>query len=154
MQKAESRFRNLTLIIILLLSLLASPDSVLSQPPIKVGTLIPFTGRWGDSGRECAKGMLDAGRWLNQRGGIYGRRLEISLIEDTSQIDPLWLEGVECAAVTAGASAPEYLVQEVVDYFRARGVSSVEEVEAIEERVTFTPPPELVREIGKRGTGR
>jgi branched-chain amino acid transport system substrate-binding protein len=61
------------------------PDLGLSQAPIKMGALIPFTGRWEDSGRECAKGVLDAGRWINQRGGIYGRRLEISLIEDTSQ---------------------------------------------------------------------
>ena len=61
------------------------PDLGLSQTPIKMGALIPFTGRWEDSGRECAKGVLDAGRWINQRGGIYGRRLEISLIEDTSQ---------------------------------------------------------------------
>ena len=64
----------------LLLLILIFPDIGLSQPPIKVGALIPFTGRWGDSGRECAKGMLDAGKWLNQRGGIYGRKLEISLI--------------------------------------------------------------------------
>jgi len=69
----------------LLLLILIFPDIGFSQPPIKVGALIPFTGRWGDSGRECAKGMLDAGKWLNQRGGIYGRKLEISLIDDTSQ---------------------------------------------------------------------
>jgi branched-chain amino acid transport system substrate-binding protein len=69
----------------LLLLILIFPDFGFSQPPIKVGALIPFTGRWGDSGRECAKGMLDAGKWLNQRGGIYGRKLEISLIDDTSQ---------------------------------------------------------------------
>jgi branched-chain amino acid transport system substrate-binding protein len=68
-----------------LLLLLTTSIPCFSQTPIKVGALIPFTGRWGDSGRECAKGMLDAGRWLNQRGGIYGRRLEISLIDDTSQ---------------------------------------------------------------------
>jgi len=55
------------------------------QPSLKVGGLIPFSGRWGDLGRECAKGMLDAGKWLNQRGGIYGRKLEIFLIDDTSQ---------------------------------------------------------------------
>jgi branched-chain amino acid transport system substrate-binding protein len=73
------------LIFLFFLLLLALPDSVFSQTPIKVGALIPFTGRWGDSGRECAKGMLDAGRWFNQRGGIYGRKLEISLIDDTSQ---------------------------------------------------------------------
>jgi branched-chain amino acid transport system substrate-binding protein len=69
----------------LLLLILIFPDIGFSQPPLKVGALIPFTGRWGDSGRECAKGMLDAGKWLNQRGGIYGRKLEISLIDDTSQ---------------------------------------------------------------------
>ena len=67
------------------LFLAAFPEIGNSQTPIKMGALIPFTGRWEDSGRECAKGVLDAGRWINQRGGIYGRRLEISLIEDTSQ---------------------------------------------------------------------
>ena len=85
MQKAESRFKSLWLIIPFLLFLLASPDSVLCQTPMKVGALIPFTGLWGDSGRECAKGVLDAGKWINQRGGIYGKKLEVSLIDDTSQ---------------------------------------------------------------------
>ena len=61
------------------------PNSVLAQPTLKVGSLIPFSGRWEDSGRECAKGMLDAARWLNRRGGIFGRNLEIILIDDTSQ---------------------------------------------------------------------
>ena len=61
------------------------PTSVSSQPSLKVGSLIPFTGRWGDSGKECAKGMLDAGKWLNQRGGIFGMKLEVFLIEDTSE---------------------------------------------------------------------
>ena len=65
--------------------LLSLPDLVLSQSHLKVGALIPFTGRWGDSGRECAKGMLDAGKWINQREGIFGRKLEIVLIDDTVQ---------------------------------------------------------------------
>jgi branched-chain amino acid transport system substrate-binding protein len=73
------------LLLLFLLFLLTFPDLGLSQTPIKMGALIPFTGRWEDSGRECAKGVLDAGKWINQRGGIYGRKLEISLIEDTSQ---------------------------------------------------------------------
>jgi len=70
------------------LSLLLSltiPITCLSQTPIKVGALIPYTGRWGDSGRECAKGMLDAARWINQREGVFGRKLEIIVIDDTSQ---------------------------------------------------------------------
>jgi branched-chain amino acid transport system substrate-binding protein len=71
---------------LLLLVSLTLPNTVLSQTSIKVGALIPFTDRWGDSGRECAKGMLDAGKWLNQRGGIYGRKLEILFIDDNSQV--------------------------------------------------------------------
>jgi branched-chain amino acid transport system substrate-binding protein len=61
------------------------PNVAISQVPLKVGVLCPFTGRWGDSGRECAKGMLDAGKWLNQRDGVFGRKLEMLLIDDTSQ---------------------------------------------------------------------
>ena len=72
------------------------------------------------------------------------------LIEDASKIDPAWLENVQSVGVTAGASAPEHLVQGVVRYFRSMGVTSIEEVEAIEERVTFSPPAELVREISDR----
>lgn len=67
------------------------------------------------------------------------------LIDDASGIDPAWLEGVESVGLTAGASAPEHLVEGVVDYFRALGVTEVAEVEAMEERVTFAPPAELAR---------
>ncbi|MGD0221969.1 MAG: 4-hydroxy-3-methylbut-2-enyl diphosphate reductase [Terriglobia bacterium] len=73
------------------------------------------------------------------------------LIDDASEIQPAWLEGVETVAITAGASAPEYLVQQAVAYFQALGVEDTEEVMAIEEKVTFLLPPELVREIGVRG---
>jgi 4-hydroxy-3-methylbut-2-enyl diphosphate reductase len=73
------------------------------------------------------------------------------LIDDISQIDPGWLEGVECLGITAGASAPEYLVEEVVDYFRTRGATEIEEVEAVTEEVNFALPPELVRDRAARG---
>ncbi len=56
-----------------------------AQPALKVGTLVPFVGRSGDAGRECVRGMLDAARSLNQRGGVQGRRLEILLVDDTFQ---------------------------------------------------------------------
>jgi len=71
---------------ILFFFLIPLPDLCLSQPSLKVGALVPFTGRWGDSGKESAKGMLDAGKWINQRGGVFGRKLEILLIDDTSQV--------------------------------------------------------------------
>jgi 4-hydroxy-3-methylbut-2-enyl diphosphate reductase len=72
------------------------------------------------------------------------------LIEDASKIDPAWLDNVQCVGVTAGASAPEHLVQDVVAYFQDRGVEQIEEIAAVEEKVTFTPPPELARALGKR----
>ena len=74
------------------------------------------------------------------------------LIDDASEIDPAWLEGARSVAITAGASAPEYLVQEVITYFQQMGVEQIEEIEAIDEKVTFTPPPELAHEMAKRGT--
>jgi branched-chain amino acid transport system substrate-binding protein len=85
MQKAVGRRKIVSLATVLFLSLLIFPNPAAAQAPIKVGALIPFSGRWEDSGRECAKGILDAGKWINQRGGIYGRKLDISLIEDTHQ---------------------------------------------------------------------
>jgi branched-chain amino acid transport system substrate-binding protein len=69
----------------LLLLIVIFPNLSISQPALKVGALIPYSGRWGDSGRECARGMLDAARWLNQREGVSGRKLEIILIDDTFQ---------------------------------------------------------------------
>ncbi|HEY6291917.1 MAG TPA: 4-hydroxy-3-methylbut-2-enyl diphosphate reductase [Terriglobia bacterium] len=72
------------------------------------------------------------------------------LIDDASEIDPAWLEGVDCVGVTAGASAPERLVEAVVQYFRERGVTEVEEVDVVDERVTFAPPTELARALAEK----
>jgi len=71
--------------LLVLLLIFTFPQSSFSLPTLKVGALIPHSGRWGDSGRECARGMLDAAKWFNQRDGASGRKLEIILIEDTSQ---------------------------------------------------------------------
>jgi 4-hydroxy-3-methylbut-2-enyl diphosphate reductase len=68
------------------------------------------------------------------------------LIDDVNQIDLAWLAGVECLGITAGASAPEYLVDEVVHFFRSHGVTDIEEVEAVTEEVSFALPSELLRE--------
>jgi 4-hydroxy-3-methylbut-2-enyl diphosphate reductase len=72
------------------------------------------------------------------------------LIEDASKIDPAWLGQAECVGITAGASAPEHLVQDVVAYFKNMGVEQVEEIAPVEEKVTFTPPPELARALANR----
>ena len=70
------------------------------------------------------------------------------LIDNSQAISPAWLEGVENVAVTAGASAPEVLVEDVVNYLRQNGFSNVEEVEVMPENVRFGLPPEIVQAIG------
>jgi branched-chain amino acid transport system substrate-binding protein len=71
--------------LLVLLLITTFPNICLSQAPLKVGALIPYSGRLGDSGRECARGMLDGARWLNQREGVAGRKLEIITIDDISE---------------------------------------------------------------------
>ena len=70
------------------------------------------------------------------------------LIDNSQAIDPKWLVGVENVAVTAGASAPEILVEDVVNYLRQNGFDHVEEVEVMPENVRFGLPPEIVQAIG------
>jgi len=69
------------------------------------------------------------------------------LIENFRAIDPQWLQGVDTIALTAGASAPEVLVSEVVDYLKLNGFGTVEEVEVMPEHVRFGLPPEIVQAI-------
>jgi 4-hydroxy-3-methylbut-2-enyl diphosphate reductase len=75
------------------------------------------------------------------------------LIDNSDAIDRKWLEGVTTVAVTAGASAPEVLVEDVVNYLQLNGFSSVEEVEVMPENVRFGLPPEIVQAIGGAGGG-
>jgi 4-hydroxy-3-methylbut-2-enyl diphosphate reductase len=65
------------------------------------------------------------------------------LIDDETEIDEGWLDGVETVGITSGASAPEWLVHRVIEYFRARGVAEIEEVRVVEEDVHFALPKEL-----------
>jgi 4-hydroxy-3-methylbut-2-enyl diphosphate reductase len=65
------------------------------------------------------------------------------LVNDKGDIDTSWLDGVKNVAVTAGASAPEHLVQELVEFLRARGFQDMEEIELVEEDVRFSLPAEL-----------
>ncbi|GMU91142.1 MAG: 4-hydroxy-3-methylbut-2-enyl diphosphate reductase [Candidatus Hydrogenedentota bacterium] len=65
------------------------------------------------------------------------------LISDAAMIDEEWLEGVDTILLTAGASAPEELVQGVIDFFRDRGPVEVVESEVMMEDVHFKLPSEL-----------
>lgn len=65
------------------------------------------------------------------------------LIDDQSQIQPEWIENCASVAVTAGASAPEVLVQQVVERLQALGAKNVVEVDGREENIVFSMPKAL-----------
>jgi 4-hydroxy-3-methylbut-2-enyl diphosphate reductase len=69
------------------------------------------------------------------------------LIDSYRNIRPEWLEGVRTIALTAGASAPECLVEEVVKFLGTEGFTNVQEVEVMPENVRFGLPPEIVEAI-------
>ncbi len=66
------------------------------------------------------------------------------LVESAKDIRPEWLKGLKRVGVTAGASAPEVLVQDVVEHLRSQGGGIVEEMALVPEHVTFQLPAELL----------
>ncbi len=66
------------------------------------------------------------------------------LVNDWNEVDPAWLTGITNVGVTAGASAPEHLVEELVAALQDHGFGQLEEVELIEEDVRFSLPGELI----------
>jgi 4-hydroxy-3-methylbut-2-enyl diphosphate reductase len=71
--------------------------------------------------------------------------VEAHLVDDASEIDETWLDHVDTVGVTSGASAPEWLVRDVCDWFRARGVADIAEHSSHFEDVVFRLPVELRR---------
>ena len=69
------------------------------------------------------------------------------LVNDRGDVNPSWLEGVKNVAVTAGASAPEHLVAELIGFLRERGFGELEELELVDEDVRFSLPSELMISI-------
>ncbi len=65
------------------------------------------------------------------------------LVDSPDQIDEHWFEGKDTIGLTAGASAPEVLVQEVIDCLKERGATCVNEQDGREENITFVLPGEL-----------
>ena len=65
------------------------------------------------------------------------------LVDDATQVDPAWLENASSVAVTAGASAPEYLVEDLIAFLRRKGFAEMEEVTLKDEDVRFSLPSEL-----------
>ncbi|PCI42922.1 MAG: 4-hydroxy-3-methylbut-2-enyl diphosphate reductase [Proteobacteria bacterium] len=64
------------------------------------------------------------------------------LIDGVDDIDPTWLQGKEHIGITAGASAPEVLVQQVIDFLNQSGASVIP-LKTVEENITFSLPSEL-----------
>jgi 4-hydroxy-3-methylbut-2-enyl diphosphate reductase len=77
-------------------------------------------------------------RELAEREGTPAR-----LIDGASDIDAQWIAGARCVGVTAGASAPEGLVQEVIARLRSLGAQAVRELDGVREDVVFALPKEL-----------
>ncbi|CUU58671.1 4-hydroxy-3-methylbut-2-enyl diphosphate reductase [Parafrankia irregularis] len=69
------------------------------------------------------------------------------LVDDSTEVDESWLDGVETVGVTSGASVPEELVTGVMAWLAERGFNDVEEVTSADEHLLFALPPELRRDI-------
>nr|MBA2523443.1 4-hydroxy-3-methylbut-2-enyl diphosphate reductase [Solirubrobacterales bacterium] len=74
------------------------------------------------------------------------------LIDKASEVQEEWLEGVETVGISSGASAPEELVTDLVDFFRSRGTEDVSELRAIDEDVRFMLPKKIRVELAGRET--
>ncbi|WP_447832044.1 4-hydroxy-3-methylbut-2-enyl diphosphate reductase [Aeromonas salmonicida] len=104
-----------------------------------------------DAVREMA-GLVDVMLVVGSRNSSNSNRLrelaekvgsKAYLIDDASMIETVWLEGVKAIGVTAGASAPDVLVQNVIARLRELGGNMVVEHPGREENVVFEVPPEL-----------
>jgi len=73
------------------------------------------------------------------------------LVDDATEIDEAWLEGVTRVGLTSGASVPESLVGQVMAWLAERGFDDVVEVESARESLQFALPPELRRDLRSRG---
>jgi 4-hydroxy-3-methylbut-2-enyl diphosphate reductase len=68
---------------------------------------------------------------------------ESHLIDNETQVREEWIEGKRVVGISSGASAPEELVQRLVEFFRARGTTDVSEFEVVQEDVRFMLPKEI-----------
>jgi 4-hydroxy-3-methylbut-2-en-1-yl diphosphate reductase len=69
------------------------------------------------------------------------------LIDNAAQVREEWLESAETVGITSGASAPEELVTELVEFFRARGTRDISELKTVDESVRFMLPKKIRTEL-------
>jgi 4-hydroxy-3-methylbut-2-enyl diphosphate reductase len=65
------------------------------------------------------------------------------MVDNASEIDPRWIAGSSRVGVTAGASAPEVLVREVIERLKSLGIGAVANLDGVQEKVGFPLPREL-----------
>jgi 4-hydroxy-3-methylbut-2-enyl diphosphate reductase len=82
---------------------------------------------------------------LVEVGDNFGVRSH--LVNDCSDVNTAWFDGVRNVGVTAGASAPEHLVRELIEFLRGHGFHQMEEIELVDEDVRFSLPTELTVSI-------
>jgi len=70
------------------------------------------------------------------------------LVDDESEIRPEWLAGAETIGVTSGASAPEWLVERVIDHLKELGTTEVEQLRTVEEHMVFSLPSSVRQPVG------
>ncbi len=87
---------------------------------------------------------------LREVGARMG--VEAYMVENASQLDPAWLEGKQRVGITAGASAPELLVSELIAALKTHGIASVRKLTGIEENVRFPLPPGLGGNVDRGST--
>jgi 4-hydroxy-3-methylbut-2-en-1-yl diphosphate reductase len=92
----------------------------------------------GSDNSSNSKRLVEVSRSLNTTA---------HLIDSCRDIKSAWLDGVKTIALTAGASAPECLVEEVVKFLATKGFDNAREVEVMPENVRFGLPPEIVEAI-------
>ncbi len=74
------------------------------------------------------------------------------LIDNAGQVDESWLEGVETVGITSGASAPEELVERLVEFFVERGAEDVGELRTVDEDVRFMLPKKIRAQLAASGS--
>jgi 4-hydroxy-3-methylbut-2-enyl diphosphate reductase len=73
------------------------------------------------------------------------------LIDNAGEVREEWLDGVRVVGISSGASAPENLVEELVELFRARGVSDISEFDVVREDVRFMLPKQIREAVASGG---
>jgi 4-hydroxy-3-methylbut-2-en-1-yl diphosphate reductase len=73
------------------------------------------------------------------------------LLDNAGQVDEAWLDGIETVGITSGASAPEELVEALVDFFVERGAEEVAELRTVDEDVRFMLPKKIRTQLAGAG---